>query len=142
MRLKISCPVRCGSTGAAPRTEAHRSFEMPDCHTEGRKCRKRVDDEATAVARVSITAIRIRPLLDSTIDADLVRDELVLAPRTRFTSFRTGVCIAERTARERLLHDYRGSSSRLFAAASYPAFQPLWKSASAFSEPKVLPEGS
>ena len=98
---------------------------MPQLHSERGECRECIDDEATPIAGMVIEFAWIRPLLDSTVDADWVRDELVLPPSTRFASFRTGACIAECTAGERLLHDYRGSSYRLSAAASYPALQPL-----------------
>ena len=43
---------------------------MAEFHTEPRKCREGVDDEATPVAGVVIALLGIRLLLDGTVDTD------------------------------------------------------------------------
>ena len=125
MLLEVTRPVRGGPTGATASTKLQRPLEMAEFDTESRERCERVDDESAPVAGVMVALVGIRPLLNDAVDADQVSDDLVLPPGAGFANFRTRPRIAERTAGERLLHDYLGSSSRLSAAASYPAFQPL-----------------
>lgn len=45
---------------------------MADYYMERGECREGVDDEPTVVAGVVINCIRVRPLLNCTVDADRV----------------------------------------------------------------------
>lgn len=71
---------------------------MAEFHAEARECCERVDDEPTAVTGVVIEGVGIRSLLNCTVNADRMRNEVVFPPRTGFAQFRTGECIAERTS--------------------------------------------
>ena len=122
---QVTRPIYCWPTGTTSCTQLQWALQVAEFDTESREGRERVDDDSTSIACVVIEFVGIRPLLDCTVDADRMGDEVVLPPRTRFAYFRAGQRIAECTAGECLLHVYRGSSSRLSAAASYPAFQPL-----------------
>jgi hypothetical protein len=56
---------------------------MPEFDAEAGECREGVDDESTPVARVVITLLGIGPLLDGTVDTDLVRHPFVFPPGMR-----------------------------------------------------------
>ncbi len=82
---------------------------MADCHAERGEGWESVGDESTAVAGAVIEFVRIRSLLDCTVDADWMGDEFVFPLGAGLTGFRVGECIAECTPGERLLH-YASSS--------------------------------
>ena len=134
--LEVACPVCRESARTTPLAQLQRPFEVAKFDAEPRECRKRVDDEPTAIAGVVVTLIGIQPRLGSAVDTDRVGNSLVLAPRMCLASLGAGRSVAECTPRERLLHH---SAS---ASALRPTVQPRWKTASCVAKSNAVPLGS
>lgn len=59
MRCEITRPVRRRTVRSTPRTKAQRSLEMAQLHSKRDECWERVDDEGTAIPRVSVPSLGI-----------------------------------------------------------------------------------
>jgi len=136
MWLEVLRPIRRRTIRSTPRAEADCPFEIAELHSERGTGRKGVDNQSTAIARVSVAVLGISGCLSRTRRADRVCDDLVGSPSAGVAQFRAGARIAERTAGERLLH-YASSSPAPRAAA-----QPRWKTASCVIESNAVPLGS
>lgn len=70
MSLEIARQVRRWPTGTAPHTQLERSFEGAEFHSKPCECRERVHDQPTPIAGIPIAPVRIRSILDRTVDTD------------------------------------------------------------------------
>ena len=111
MWLEVSRPVRRRAIRSTPRAEAYCPFEIAELHSERGKGRKGVDNQSTAIARVSVVVLGISGRLSRARRADRVRDDLVCTPGSRCSVGATGRRITKRTPGEGPLHPHRSPST-------------------------------
>jgi hypothetical protein len=111
MWLEVLRPVRRRAIRSTPRAEADCPFEMAELHSERGKGRKGVDNQPTAIARMSVAVLGISGCLSRARRADRVGDDLVCSPCPRSSIVASGRRITKRTPGECLLHPHRSPST-------------------------------